>query len=381
MATSYNVVLKNRTGTISYPLGGFNSMTWGRGLNSVGALKLDVPADLFPFSISNAVDTRIEVWRKVGGDFNFYLDGKTCYFIRDIEESITKEGANILSITAFDTMSLLSRRIVAYETDSSQATQWTCTDDMIKDIVRQNLGADATNSSRDLSAYLEVEADLSEGPVIYKTCAWENVLKTLQDIANASYQEALSSGEQYLFFDIEYTPGDEKEFKFRTYINQIGIDRTSESNRPLTLQAPSANIPHARKIYAYSGEVNAVYALGQGYGDAIETTIATDTTRIAMSPFNRCEVSIKTQDTEDIEELQSEADDTLQRYRPKIYLEADLLDSREIVFGRDYNYGDRIMVDARGTIFEAHITSYQTKLDGGGEQVSVNLRGEEYVSH
>ena len=381
MATTYGIVLKSRDGLTAYHLAGYSQMKWGRGLNSVGALELNIPADLFPFDIKDAIDTRIEIWRKVEGDSSFYLDGNTCYFIRAVEESITQEGANNLIIRGADAMSLLGRRIIAYETGSDEATKWDCSDDIMKELVSENLGTDAANPDRDLSAYLEIAGNTSQGPVIYKTCAWENLFKTLQDIANASYQEALSSGEQFLFFDVEYDPSATKPFRFCTYIDQIGTDRTSDSAYPLTLQAPSANIPSAKKIYDYSGEINVVYALGQGYEDAIETTTATASDRINLSPFNRREVSVKIQDTEDIEELQTEADDVLQKNRPKIYLDADLLDSKEYVFGRDFYYGDRIMVNARGTVFETHLMSYSVELGGGGQRVNVKLRGEEYVSH
>lgn len=383
MATAYNFILKNREGTIQHTLGGYNSATWGRGVNTVGALTLEMPVETFPISISDAIDCRIEIWRKVMGSTNAYLDGRTCYFIRRIEETISKEGSNILKITAYDTISLLSRRIVAYDNDSLEGTKWDVTDDMMKEIVRENFTSDASNANRDLSDYFEVEADKLKGPIIYIEIGWQNVLKVLQNIAEASYQEALGGeiGEQYLFFDVEYAPNAEKPFTFRTYINQLGQDRTTDGRVPLTVQAPSANIPVATKIYDYANEVNVVYALGQDYGAATETTVAQDDNRIALSPFNRQEVSVKANDTEDIEELQTEANEVLQRNRPKIYFEAEMLDSKEIIFGRDYNYGDKIMVNVSGTVFKTLVSAYQIEVGGGVEKVTVKLRGEEYVLH
>lgn len=383
MATAYNFILKNRQGTIQYSLGGYTSASWGRGINKIGALTFETPVETFPVSISDAIDCRIEIWRKVMGSTNAYLDGKTCYFIRRVEETISKEGSNVLKITAYDTISLLSRRIIAYDADSLEGTKWDVTDDMMKEIVRENFTDEVSNANRDLSKYFEVEVDKLKGPIIYVEVGWQNVLQVLQKIADASYQEALGGeiGEQYLFFDVEYSPNAEKPFMFRTYIDHLGQDRTINGSSPLTVQAPSANIPVATKIYDYANEVNSVYALGQDYGSATETTIAEDEDRIALSPFNRQEVTVKANDTEDIEELQTEANEVLQRNRPKIYFEAEMLDSKEIIFGRDYNYGDKIMVNVSGTIFETLVSAYQIEVGGGVERVTVKLRGEEYVLH
>lgn len=383
MATSYNFILKNRDGTVQYSLGGYSSASWGRGLNSIGALTLEMPKETFPLSVADAIDCRIEIWRKVVGSTDAYLDGKTCYFIRRVEEKISKEGANVLKITAYDAISLLARHIVAYDTDSLEGTKWDTTDDMMKEIVRENFTADASNADRDLSAYFEVEDDELKGPIIFIEIGWQNVLKVLKKIAEASYQEALGGeiGEQYLFFDVEYSPNSAKPFCFRTYIDQTGKDRTVNGETPLTVRAPSANIPVATKIYDYASEANVVYALGQDYGSATETTVAEDANRASLSPFNRQEISVKGKNTEDIEELQTQANESLQRNRPKIYFEAEMLDSQEVIFGRDYNYGDRIMVNVAGTVFETLISAYQIELRGGVEKVTVKLRGEEYVLH
>jgi hypothetical protein len=115
---------------------------------------------------------------------------------------------------AKDSFALITRRIVPYAAGTSQASKTTPTaaDDLIKTVFKENAGSSATDANRDLSAYISVQANLTLGQLITKNFAWQQLLSTLQAMA----QDSTIKG-TYIAFDIVALGGGTNGFQFRTY--------------------------------------------------------------------------------------------------------------------------------------------------------------------
>jgi hypothetical protein len=191
-------------------------------VNSVGSCSMTLPSN-FHESIKDVIglDYMLEFWRSPTGG-SMYLE--SVFFVRDIVYEEDVRGNDVVILSGPDGNDLLDRRIIGYVAGSSQADKTNQADDMMKEIVRENLGSSATVPARNLTDLnFTVAGDTSSAPSITKGFAWQNVLKVLQDIAFISAENGI-----YLYFNVVplIISSSEIGFDFRTYIDQPGQDRT-----------------------------------------------------------------------------------------------------------------------------------------------------------
>src|SRR5690606_20177091 len=87
-------------------------------------------------------------------------------------------------LAGVDQNGLLERRIIAYYANSTASSEAGPADDVVKAIVRENMGALATDGDRDLTAAgLTVQGDLGRGPAIDKAFAWRQQATIIGEIA------------------------------------------------------------------------------------------------------------------------------------------------------------------------------------------------------
>jgi hypothetical protein len=161
----------------------------------VGSLSISLPYSkyaslLYDLTGELIPDRRIEVRRSINGALP-YLDGETVWFVRYASDNLD----GILTLQAQDTMGLIARRIVPYAAGTSQASKTTPTaaDDLIKTVFKENAGSSVTDANRDLSTYISVQANLTLGQSVTKNFAWQQLLSTLQAMAQDSRSKALIS--------------------------------------------------------------------------------------------------------------------------------------------------------------------------------------------
>jgi hypothetical protein len=363
----YYVEVSDPFGVKLAQLDSFVKLEYARAVNDYGTLTVDLDPD-GDVSLYR-LDGRLGVWRDSGQGYR--LDTETVWLIRKWQRVLSESGERRLRITAYSAGELLQTRIVAYAAGSAQADKTDHADDMIKAIVRENLGSLAT-ASRDLSALLSVQADAGLGYSMSKAFSRRNVLTVLQEIAETSAESGVP-----LFFDV-VTPT-AGALEFRTYTNQRGVDRTMSGPAPMILAPERGSIASGDLIDDYSGEITVVYAAGQGEGDKRSVRTSQDTTRLAASPFNRREYLRDARHVEDPANLVYEGASALHAGRPRRLFTSRINDTTQLSYGEDWRWGDKVTVQYEGQEFDCHVSAVKVAVSEGAESIDAALRTEELI--
>lgn len=347
-------------------LDSFLSLTYTRTVNGVNRLIMDLDPNIDRSMFK--IDGRLSVYRMAASGA-LSLDTETIWFIRVTREITLSSGEKRFVVIADNALYLLQGRIVAYAAGEAESDKSGLADDMIKAIVRENLGALATDTLRDLSAYLDIAADLGQGPSVDKAFSWRKILPVLQEISGQTY-ELLSP----VYFDI--TSPVYGTLQFQTYVGQRGTDRSRASNNPLILSEEIGNISNAEYEENYENEENYIYAGGQGEGLGREIEEVSDDARIALTPFNRKEGFRDSRQGATGASLEAEGYSQLYEGRPRMKFSCKLIDSDAIRYGRDWFWGDKVVVQYSGKEFECLITTVAVQVSGGEEKITAQLSTE-----
>jgi hypothetical protein len=331
--------------------------------NAISYCSVTLPGNFHEeFNIAASVDWVVEFWRspEQGGNSQ-----EATFFVREIAYEEDQGGSDLLVLAGPDATELLDRRIVAYAAGSSQSEKTDYADDMMKDIVRENLGSAATDSDRDLSDFgFTVAADTGSGPSITKGFAWQKVLKVLQDISRISEE----NGTRLFFSVVPVVSGPDINFEFRTYINQPGQDRTYDSGDPIIFSKEWGNLKDPRLHFDYLGESNYVYGGGQGEGSDRYITEQSDDVRVGSSIWNRREAFADARSEATQAAVQSRAKEVLRGGSPRVRFTGTLLDTPQARYGVDWFFGDRIVVSYRGLQFNGTVRAIRLSLGGDGKE-------------
>jgi hypothetical protein len=371
----YRADLYSQFGVLLAQIDTFFSIDVVRVVNDVGVLVIEVPSiyDSFIFYNNGILDdvvpdNRIQLMRRVGaGTFYVYTD--TQWFIRDARKVLTGDGKRITVIKALCANNLLTRRIVAYDSGSAQADKSDQADDLIKAVVRENLGSLATDPLRSISSYLTVQADSGSAPTISKAFSRRNLLDIFREVALSSYKNGT-----YLAYDI--VVNSPTVLDFRTYIGQRGIDhRWPASNNALLFGPEHGNLTNIVRGYDHTQEVTYAYSGGQGIGTARVIGAASDTIRIAQSPFGRIEKFTDSRMTIDPTILADEADFLVKSGIPINSFIATIVDTPATTYGLHYNFGDYITAVFEGESIDARIDMVRVTFRDGKEVINAQIKG------
>lgn len=325
--------------------------------NGIGVCKLMLPPT-FPLSFVQE-DSRLLIWRQVPGGRK-YLDGDAVWLIRDWEETINRQGQQEYTLLAYTASEILDRAIIAYSQGSSQGSKASAPlDNIVKALVRENLGTLATDTARNISAYLVVEADLSLGPSAPKTAPWRKLLPTLRELA----QTADDLGTR-IFFDVVHG----SPLLLRTYRDQRGINHGPTSGQRVILSTRNGTIAEIRRSYNSSGERNVIYLGG--------SSTQIDTARTGISPLNRRESFLDAGNMTSAQ-LTAEGQAALRNYRPKESFTIKIRDTVGIRYGREYGFGDRLAAEVGNRLAEVRLDAVEVVMEGGRETINGDLRVDE----
>jgi hypothetical protein len=361
------IYLRDPFGTLQTIINGFVRLEYGRAESKTGYLTLD----LDPVSTDTSlfrVDTRLEPWRTVGANAP-YLDGESVFFVRAFGYITDNSGREIFRVEAQDANYLLASRHVAYAAGTTQAAKTGKADDLCKAIVRENLGASATDATRSLAAYLSVQADLALGPTVTKEFSRRIVSDVLTDLVQESFQQGT-----YLAYDTVYTGA--ATLEFRTYTGRRGVDHGRASGQTVVISRERKNLESPSFIEDHSEEYTAVYAGGQGLGADRVVKSATNSTAAGLSPFNLREKWVDARNTATDAAIQSEANAGLQTYRAKKVLTGNIIDADGCLYGVHYNFGDVVYAEYRGQGYDAHINAIHVTVENGRETIDCQVRAE-----
>lgn len=337
-------------------------------VNNIGLAKIRFPAK---FDLAQYVqeDSRLEIWRNIDSG-GLQIDGDTVWLIRDWSTALNRSGLQ-QSVVAFSSNDLLGRPIVAYPAGSAQSSKSNVPiDDLMKAVVRENLGNLATDPSRDFS--ITVAPDLSAAPATSKSFAWRNVLGVLQDLAQDADEQGVK-----VFFGLVYNPNT-GGFEFQTRVNQWGVDRSQPDDNRVLLSVRSGTLSEVKRDFVSSQERNVIYVGGRGEEAERDIETVIDTTRLGVAPMNRRERFVNSSGTGkgDTVELQAVGDSALKSARVVEIFSAKVRDNRSVKEGREYKFGDRTLMEDNGVITPVRVDTIKRVVFRGRQTINVGLRGD-----
>lgn len=335
------------------------SGTFQRVTNGAGRFSARFPASFDTNLIQP--DYMVQVWRAPQGE---HLSLWRTYLIR-WGRLARLESNLIIELAGVDPNSLLDRRIVANYTQTIGSEKTDYADDMMKEIVDEQMVTDTSDpapafGSRTVPGF-SVEADLSQGPSLSKSFAWQKVSMAIADI-----QRATRAAGTEVFWDIVESAisSTSIEFEFRTTIDQPAQDRTAS----VVFDEERGNLEASDLTYDWTWEANYVYAPGQGEDAFREVVQAYDADRIAVSRYGRIEDYAFATFNSSPEALETAARERLTSSRAERLFTGQPADTQGTVFGRDWNWGDRVMARFLGNEFEAIIRQVILGIDGNGRE-------------
>jgi len=305
------------------------------------------------------------VWREKGGVLE--LQNETAYFLQNWEFWTDGDGAEYIQLTAFDANWLLDTAIVWRYAGSTYADMTDYPDDMMKFIIRNELGDDASAGRGKISCAPDLSAG---GDQITKAFAYRNVLSVIQEIA-----EVANEAGTWLGFDVVRTaPG---EFEFRTYTGQRGQDHGRASGDPRLVGKQYGNLSEAAFGTYHADERNWVLVAGQGEGDARVLVYRENVARRDASKWNRREYFKDSRDEDVTANLEADGDAALEEFKPKQVLTGTIHDTPGMQYNIHYGFGDILSVEAFGYRVDCHVKAVRVRVDqDGGEQLDIKLEGE-----
>ena len=361
MTARHEIWLTNDRGVRLVLLDNVEQFNWNRVVNGIGRCSVVLP-DGFDRGLIG-IDYRIEIWRAAEEGLPLALENS--FMIRRPHTETNTATTTKIDLNGVGGNDLLKRRVVAWVAGSAEARKTDFIDDMMKDIVRENLGALAGNdpdgNSRSFdAAFFSVDPDTGLGPSITKSFSWRNVLDVLQDLSEA----AREAGDQ-VYFAVE--PANVTDYIFKTYINQLGQDRRFPGGfNPITFSVEDGNIEFPSLDEDYDEELNYVYGAGQGEGAGRNIQTAFDLAAMNRSIWGRREGFRDSRQEDTDAGVTAEAQAKLSEGRPKRRFSAELTSIAGSRYGLDWGFGDRVTVTYADRQFDAMIWSVSISVDEDG---------------
>jgi len=343
-------------------------------VNAVGMFSLELPADnvLMPVWAELAGDARVVIWRQPVGAARFSVDfSGLCRY----SELFQRQQRLYLRLSGYSINEILARSIVhapasTDETPVTESLKTGACDDVMKAIVREQLGALAGTSiypdaDRDRSAQgFTVAPDLALGTTVTKAFSRRNVLTVLQELA----QDSLKVPDTAVWFG--FVPvGDGLQGVFTTNVGQWGIDARGS----VTFSLENGNASNMRDTMDRRGELTYVYGGGSGVGTARIEPAPLYSLRQFDSPLNRREGFYSLNSETDTAAIQGGMRGVLNDARPVRRLLFDVIDTNKTRLGVHYSLGARVLGEFAGVTREYHVAGYQVVHVAGKDDLTVNL--------
>jgi hypothetical protein len=253
---------------------------------------------------------------------------------------------------------ILGGRVVAAFAGSAQAEMTDSADDMMLEIIRDQMGTDASAARAYNSTYFSVQANASATSSVTKGFSYANVLDVLRDLSDYSRNDNLDLA---IFYDV-VPSGD--GFQVRINFGQLATDK-----RESVIFGPEyGNLQDGRLEYRSRDEINYVYALGQGEGAARNIQVAEETSRTGKSIWARREAAVEDTSATSNTALLSKAELELIANRPIKRLSGKILSTAKTQYQRDWQMGDRVSVTYNGAQYDVIIPAVTVSVDATGKE-------------
>lgn len=363
MATTYQVWLATRGGTLVKPLYDFVSLDVSMIVNGIGYARLELPG--VSYNLSEFVHKYRIIIKRNGA-----VLGNAAYYITGKEEQLSESGEYIISVEAAHANHFLADRHHMYYAGSTDATATAEeADDLMKRIIRLNLAENAQDADRDKAAPLNVvsvEGDTTQGPQLTKAFARRNMLTVLQELS----QSAREAGTAVYFGLVD--PSGTGTPSFKTRITQWGNNRTSG----LPVSPEMGNLTGAGRTKSFNAFASVAYSLGQGTGASRAIGEAENTSATGESDLLFIEATIQANNTSTANGLADEADALLRNSRVSNVLRGTLQETDTFLYGVDWILGDQRTAVFNGEVFTCFVNRVNVRVEGGRETITASLEAD-----
>ncbi|KKM00560.1 hypothetical protein LCGC14_1803190 [marine sediment metagenome] len=385
IAARYYVRLKDQSGEQVALFDNWLSLEYTKTINDLYGYTLkfvddgDARFDLFE------IDGQIEVYRSIPGTLDWYLEFEG--FHRGVRREISSGGVETFISDGVGYNDFLARTIIAYKAGSVRADKNGAAESAMKEYVSENCTGigDQTvvgrlNYDSDDAVFLynaalpglSIDTDTGAGITWSGSRAYENLLDVLKDIATLASIDFLIEGTG------------PATFIFKTFIDQIGSDRTEDGldastglngagNVPVTFSVAIGNVQNIQYELDRLTEANAIVVTGKGDVSTRDTETRRNTTAIAVSPWNRREIS-RSAPTQDFDfQLQDFGDEVLEEAGAKESFTFLPLQQPKSLYGVHYFFGDKVTVVYGSIKRNRRITGIGVRVAGNRDTLALTL--------
>lgn len=350
----YTIELYTSTGTRQASITDYiGTVQVGRIVNGIDVAKFSVATSAYYASLITA-GAIVEIYREDT------MAGIAVY--REFAGSVQVITTTIAEVATLDVTALgenfwLSTRQVAYYAGVANRSQFTAqaSETIMKTLFAYNFGASATvGNGRFLDGRVTgatTTATTGGGATQSISVAGINLLTALQKVQQSA------NGDFALIFTAPAT------FTFTWYAGQLGTNRTAS----VIFSVGNGTVGRLSMTTDQADDATAVIVAGQGEGSA--RAITTRPTSLPTGLALR-EGYVDARNQKALSEYQQLGDAVLAQYaRDRYSVEASIIQSNALMYGRDYFFGDLVTVDTGDGSVTRKITTANLRFDKDGREV------------
>ena len=356
---TYLLQVRNPAGTLVAEVAKVLDLDAGRSINTPPAITVRLAPGEVPDTVL-VPDARLRLFRTGSDGVSRQVLGSD-WLLRRWRQGYSA-NEQFIELAGLGMAQLLARRIVAYAAGTSQAEKSAPASNAMRALVRENLGSGAA-AARDLSTWLQVEADDGIGASVAKSVAWRPLDGALADIAEAS---ALAGTPVYWHIAWVESAG---KYEFQVKQTQPGADKTAS----VQLDSAAGDVQDAVLVRDYAEQLTHVYVGGQGLAGA-RTLVEVDAPeRVGSSPFGRVEGFTDRRQYTSSTGMSDEGRAELWDQRARV-LFSGTINPGAWEIGKYWEFGDKVRVLHAGQTLSCIVNSVRIRLAGGAETVTAELR-------
>ena len=355
--------LRNPLGQAVYHLAEVLSFQGTRTANTIGRARLTLPGSFDPTLLRRGM--LIDAW---WAPYRAYtLRPWRVYEVQKTTYKVAEGGLATWEVEALDLKHILTKRRVRAYKGSAAADLRGPVETVMKGYVAGHL------RGLDTAYGLSVAPARGVGPYVTKEAARAVLYTVLTDLVKAA---AETTGGTQVYFDVvESYEGERLTTRFEVWVGEMGADQGRGSPAPLVLSRADGTI--SALTYSEDGEKEVNRVDVGGGKDGPERVIVTveDSARAYAYPGAVVEGWAEKGDTTDTPALQSVGHRELRANDVKSTVTVTLTDSLATRVGRDFDLGDRCLVevDAPGALLPARLSSLVLTQERGKTTVQATL--------
>ena len=381
VAAKYEFRLKNQAGVVQARFGDWVSLNCTKIVNDVGSFEITFYDNDDARFASFVVDGQVEVWRSVPGcSLDWYREFEGFY--RSMKRETSEKGDKLITFSGFDYNHLLARRVIGYRQGTVYAEKDDYVEDCMKEYVNENAGPGASAASRlrnGVFTNFTVEALSASHD---DTGEWvgersfQNLLEVLQQLSDYSW--FLTPVTRSVDFAVVNNGAG--NFIFRTYLDQLGTDRSVLSANPTIFSIELGNLTNVMYALERSKEINAIMVLGKGEGATRKVRARTNAVDGADSPWNDIEVARAATLNEYLSQLDAFGDSTLQENRYTETIDGTPLQIAGCLYGEHYFLGDKVTFGYEGMEIDKQVSKVTIEIGERqkNEKISIEFKDIEW---